>query len=538
MPRTKPHKVTGTTGDGIGPGTGTGSEAGTDKKRRAAVVMVHGMGEQRPLETLLNFADFVADPSPTERQRQTQKYVWGTHHSDDHVPAYFSRPTAHDDAFESRYIVIQGDKASQRDQLDVFEYHWAYKMQGNRFSDIFATTARVLFRFPWSVPYGLRGIWLITWAILTATVALCLKNEATLVKQFETEGLGMFLKAVIGATALGVTAGLAAASLGIIRWILKRIIKPKIVSHFVDVIRYLDTSPRSYAARKAIRKGMVDLLETLNQDERYDRVIVVAHSLGGYIAYDALTYYWTQVNQDFDRALDKEAIDELEKAAKPLMRIPWLAFKGHGNLLAQFREKQKRLWFAMRKAGNPWKVTDFISVGTPMYMADILFTKNREAFDDRVRKRHLATCPPRSDYASNVADVSDDPEFSYPHEIKGQDASGRKQHVESDVLYHAAPFSVVRWTNMWFPARLSFFGDWFGGPLANLFGYGIRDIPLKGAPWWRRFAPALAHAWYFTGANKKADAGSHEDESANGSEKSVRRHLLDALDLTFFRDAG
>jgi hypothetical protein len=63
------------------------------------------------------------------------------------------------------------------------------------------------------------------------------------------------------------------------------------------------------------------------------------------------------------------------------------------------------------------------------------------------------------------------------------------------MLYHAAPFGVVRWTNLWFPPRLGFFGDWFGGSLRDLFGDGIREIPLTSNGSWS-VVPGYAHARY------------------------------------------
>ena len=67
----------------------------------------------------------------------------------------------------------------------------------------------------------------------------------------------------------------------------------KTTTSFVDVARYLDTAPHSYAARRAIRGGLVDLLHALH-DGRYSRIVIVAHSLGAYIAYDALTSFWAE----------------------------------------------------------------------------------------------------------------------------------------------------------------------------------------------------------------------------------------------------
>ena len=57
---------------------------------------------------------------------------------------------------------------------------------------------------------------------------------------------------------------------------------------------------------------------------------------------------------------------------------------------------------------------------------------------------------------------------------------------------------------MWFPAHNGVFGDWFGGPLAGLFGKGIRDIPLLGNRPRSRY-PALAHALYYHFADDTND---------------------------------
>ena len=65
------------------------------------------------------------------------------------------------------------------------------------------------------------------------------------------------------------------------------------------------------------------------------------------------------------------------------------------------------------------------------------------------------------------------------------------------VLGHGTAFAVVRWTNLYFPAKWWFFGDWFGGPLQPLYGKGIKDIPITGnTP--GRWAPAVAHGRYFS----------------------------------------
>src|ERR1700759_974199 len=70
--------------------------------------------------------------------------------------------------------------------------------------------------------------------------------------------------------------------------LVKRVKRP-----FVDLTRYLDTSPPSYEARRAIRGGLVDLLRDLH-NRGYSRIVVVGHSVGTVIAYDALMSFWAE----------------------------------------------------------------------------------------------------------------------------------------------------------------------------------------------------------------------------------------------------
>ena len=54
-------------------------------------------------------------------------------------------------------------------------------------------------------------------------------------------------------------------------------------------------------------------------------------------------------------------------------------------------------------------------------------------------------------------------------------------------LHHAAPFAVVRWTNIFDPSFLVVFGDVVSGPVSQAFGRGIVDVDLralrKGQSW-------------------------------------------------------
>ena len=435
---------------------------------RQAVVIIHGMGEQRPLDTLNGFVNTALFPGAG---RDT--------------PEFISRPDEVTDSYESRRylarkLIVEGTEV--RAQTEIFEYHWAHLMQGNRLEDLWPTTRRMIFLLPWFVPTGLRVIWAILWAlIIVAAVLIVMALRAGL--DFAHLTLPNVITSVLGA-------GAVAAVLAIVlTYVVTRITPRWITSSFVDVVRYLDTSPRSYAARREIRAGIVNLLKGLHdskiRDEpRYQRIVVVAHSLGTYIAYDAISYLWAQMNE-----LHREPMDRAENATKPLGGLEPDGLEEielAANLVASspgevdaYQKAQRKIWAGLRADGNPWRITDFVSFGSPMYFAHRLMTLNPGRFRERIERRELPTCPPQPDEG-----------LAYKNKLRRRlsfDNGGRQ------VLYHGAPFAVVRWTNMWFPPRLWFFGDWFGGPLAPLFGNGIRDIPVTG-PW--SWGPGVAHALY------------------------------------------
>jgi hypothetical protein len=162
---------------------------------------------------------------------------------------------------------------------------------------------------------------------------------------------------------------------------------------------------------------LVDLLRALH-DGQYARIVVVAHGVGTYISYDALTVLGAEMQ--------------------------------------------------LHRQENRWHITDFVTVGAPMALADLLVTRpplfsgfkksdgamRRELFDGLVRRGAL-------------------------------------------VLGSHSPFVVTRWTNLWFPVtRGSLHGDWFGGAVSPLFGSDIRDIAVEGnQP--ERFKRGSAHNEYF-----------------------------------------
>ena len=498
---------------------------------RTALVVVHGMGSQRPVETLDGFVKTALRPLSGE--------TW----------KYYSRPATITRSMQARrYIAfeLKGDPPPQR-HTDVFEYHWSYLMTGNRLGDVWATTLRVMLRRPNAVPSPLYGAWRLVWILLGVVALLIVATAAAFCYWHLHWPAWLIAVASSGIVVGGI--GFVGSRVG-----------DAITASFVDVTRYLDTSPRSYEARRAIRGGLVDLLRDLHDD--YDRVVVVAHSLGGFIAYDALTSLWaefhtqraTPPSRDESALASLETLQEkaaallaplraqqadpdrrsryaddpkaLADADQTLDDIAGGAAPADPDLVREYQRLQFEVWKNLRMQGNPWRITDLVTVGTPMYFADILVTRpkwfsgfhgpdgrfaSRALFGALLRRGQLVRCPPRSE--TLVVDASKE-----PHTVSYGWWDGHRQLLRSQSV-----FAVVRWTNFWFPVdRGKLQGDWFGGPLMPLFGPGVRDQKVEGN-YPLRLTRAMAHVLYF-----------HFE--TDDSEDSIAHLIRNALALNEYHD--
>ncbi|MFI5511214.1 hypothetical protein ACIA48_27460 [Mycobacterium sp. NPDC051804] len=374
---------------------------------RTAVVVVHGMGEKRPLETFEGFVRTALYPRDGKWQ-------------------YSPRPTAITESYEARRF--------SSPQYDFFEYYWQFLMSADKFAGVAPTLLRLFLRRPSNVPDALLGVWRLVWATILAALLV--------IPVLFVSGYALNSDVPVWIIGLVTSAVVLIFWFGLYRMMARALVN-KTTAPLVESARYLDPSPTSYTARRAIRAGLVELLDDLHDDE-YERIVVVAHGVGTYISYDALMVY---------------------------------------------------------QAKKQWRITDFITIGAPLSLADLLMTRpslssglklsdgavRRELFDGLLRRGALLGRP----------------------SIDG---------LEGDPLDAKSPFAVMNWTNFWFPVtRGSRRGDWFGGALAPLFGAGIRDIAVTGnEP--ERLKPGLAHAEYF----------SHPDEDAEGD---IAWHLRRTLAL-------
>lgn len=256
--------------------------------------------------------------------------------------------------------------------------------------------------------------------------------------------------------------------------------------------------------RRRIRAEGIELLNRLHESMRYDRIVVVGHSLGSVIAYDVLRHLWPRFN-----TLHGSLAEVDQTAIHNHDAISALLSKDADAHADEFRENQSALWVEQRRIGNPWLVMDLITLGSPLAHAQLLLARTPPELRDREQERELPTCPP----------IPDERRASYRinYEVNGQ-----KRTIFA--LHHAALFACVRWTNIYYPAWGGFFGDLVGGPLRGVFGAGINDIAVRSAEagGWLQHTPVIhTHYW------KTETAG----PAANKKRPWTIDALREALDL-------
>ena len=439
----------------------------TPKARpRQAVVLIHGIGEQRPMGAIRGFVQALLPNG-----------------------AYYSKPDDISDSFELRRLKLRRhaeDEAFVKDwpDTDFYEYYWAHMMHGTVISHIMSWLRAVMVRgwkavrsgaHDWCPP-RLPSLVYAAWALAIGVAATALVT--LLYPVYCKQG-----RTCVELDFLGVGwIALVLAILGVLR---KYVLQPFAFDAVVDVTgdaaRYFDVNPKNVPRRYDILRGGVAMLRKLHEDHdtdgdrimyRYGRVVLVGHSLGSVIAYDILKTYFHEVNAKLPVEVnDFSAVENYWGSnGGPV-------FEGndpYGNAAA-FRLRQREVWRRYARhtpAGIPlpsselsrgrWIVTDLVTMGSPLAYAPILLAENLGDFREKTAMRELPTCPPDRSHASNpgrfTVDVSMETERFH----------------KSIVLQHHAFFAVTRWTNFYFER------DPVGGALSPIFGSGIDDRCLDG----------------------------------------------------------
>ena len=126
---------------------------------RQAVVIVHGIGEQRPMSTLRAFVKAVI-PEPAVEGRAR----------------YHNKPDRLSETFELRRL--QGLSSRRAPTTDYYEFYWAYHSEGTRFAHILTWLRTLLLRTPGQVPERLLPTWLLAWCLIATAAILWLANPS------------------------------------------------------------------------------------------------------------------------------------------------------------------------------------------------------------------------------------------------------------------------------------------------------------------------------------------------------------------------
>jgi len=418
--------------------------------QRVAIVVIHGIGEQVPMATLSGFIEAVwttdltlvppGKPHPeTGDGARTYNAAW-------------YKPDPRTRNFDLRLITTERYEtaAGARKRADFFEFYWAHRVTGTQFDTVKAWIFGLMLRNPFTrVPPPLRSAWAVMWLLLAGFLAA-----------------GWAANRWLGGDWMAaVSLAYAAAS----AWVIG-----KLNDVVGDVVRYVDPSPGNIKTRQDIREDGVRLLETLMgideegvaRGSEYDRVLVVGHSLGTIVGYDIINHAFGRLNLTFDR--DRLAMTEQTNTAalETLVREAWAA--GKPLDLERYRTLQDAARRELNRAGNPWIVSDFISIGSPLTHAEFLMAEDRKHLAALKAKRVYPSCPPQLEYHSAP------PHYHFTYEAKrafprpGASLTGKR------VPHHAAAFAFTRWTNIYSPLRGILGGDIVSGPVCEPFGLTVR----------------------------------------------------------------
>jgi hypothetical protein len=398
---------------------------------KQAVVLIHGIGEQMPMITTRGF---VKEIRP--------KGDWRVYSEADQA----------DETFELHKYAAIPDKPKNQDapRTDFYEGYWAQEARGTTLAHVWRWVRRVFFTTLFRAPPRLRWLYAlaVSFAVLcvASVLVLLLTPAGTAISSSVPQNLVKVIVPVI----LGGLTGWMVKSLG-------------------DLARYTDDSPDNIDMRQNIRQRVVGLLEKLHDDEQYGRIIVVGHSLGGIVAYDALRLLWARrISGDNGKKLGRVDDGEVAREGR--------ALTGTDGDLGAFCEQQHALYERLSErelyipASNivrggqqqvrqpVWKVTDLITLGSPIAYPELLLADGKpDEFRTLKAERQLPTCPPQA--------------------IDGDDYRYEPTPGAGKLYHHGAMFAVTRWTNVYAH------GDFAGAPIVDeTLGAGVINKPLRGLP--------------------------------------------------------
>ena len=403
------------------------------------MIVVHGIGEQRPGQLLRQFVTNVFDRAAGE--------------------VHFVKPDYVASLFEMRMATVPRND-STRPTTDVYEFYWAHLIRDTTVAQVYGWMFRLMTSRDNKIPQTLIHL---IWGLKATFVAALLLFAWLLTKDVSGWLTGLGLGSLAALPVLVLTA-------------LKVFRDQFIVGYAGDAARYLEPRPENIARRQEIRETGAQLLDTLHDSKRYSRIIVYGHSLGSVIAYDMLSHAWTRRSRrrDAQSQTSSRALRALENLLNP---------RGANTVAASAEDvqpMQHAAWLEYRRNGFEWLVSDFVTAGSPLTHAQwLLNLEAKTQFADLVRDRSFPTCPPQTTTIKSPKPHVGRQAFTFTHAYVDEQNPRAKRSVQ--VPDHAGLFALTRWTNLYFPYSGLINGDRIAGPLAGQFGVWVRDVRLNDA---------------------------------------------------------
>jgi hypothetical protein len=541
-----------------------GQQSAADRPSKTAVVVIHGIGEQRPLGTIREFVETVysRDRSLASKPRKADGML--------DVPIV---PDSSTGSAELRRFTTLADGPKRR--TDFFELYWADIMDGTPVDMVTGWIQALLLRSPWRLPRSLKvqrawrillfvvlliivvglvaalpdglesqpwvqaiGAWLnaarpiVGFVLGFAAIALFLhRSLAVKWRMHEISLTAPFFLMLAGAVLVLLPPSLAASlrfwagafTLGA-TWGVGAIITP----YAGDVVRYVRATPSTVERRRQVRERGMALLESLhakringdmlegftqagaNQKPLYDRIVIVGHSLGTIIAYDLVQLFWEKHGPTHHQKwlVEAKPFQAALRAADRHVKSAWGG--GTFNPVA-FERSRLRLFKLLRDERPHWRISDLITLGSPLAHAEFLLADSEAEVQQAFTERRFATCPPRPDPMRNgsmLFPAGDSKAVLYPH--------------------FASQFAAVKWTNIYDEDSNPLLGDLISGSLGSSFGLGIVEHGVTierpvGNGWMRRLF-THTHYWHWHQSYEPS-----EENIANAARESSlagKRELL------------
>ena len=494
-----------------------GKTAAGGVTRKQAVVVIHGIGEQIPLQTLRSFVETVYERDEALTLGTAALRTVATPTIKRPVKQTWIVPDEATGTAELRRISTPPDVNGLR--TDFFEFYWADIMNGTPVEEVLGWIRGLLLRSPFALPRDVRVVtaWLLLWVIALLLIAFTLSTldptgtmfawligpvRDALVAQHGLIGwalanIGVFVAAtrLLGTTPLPRVklvlpvslmiggAVLALLPVGIVGndkiWsgalaagiaaILNGVVGP----YAGDIVRYVRAAPKTVEKRKQVRERGLALLKALHKRDPkttipdYERIVVVGHSLGTIIGYDLIQLYWEQAGPTHHQPpMSGPAAHGAMSAVDVFVKKKWVAEEPDETFdIREYQRRQGLLFDQISAAGLDFRISDFITLGSPLTHADFLLADDAQHLKESFDLRLFSSSPPR-------------PNSPWRTMIYGENAWALRKSKHR-YIHFAAPFAAVRWTNIYDYSWLAALGDLISGTLIPKFGPGIREIKVK-----------------------------------------------------------